>query len=90
MAGRILGGTGEAGAQIEGFINNACCDCWNNGCGCDMCFAGCADGLEVINPVMEYISDVIWFFGSPLAFPFIFFFDAGPPTEPPGKLINME
>jgi hypothetical protein len=33
---------------------------------------------------MEYIADLIWCFGSPLAFPLIFCFDEGDPTEPPG------
>lgn len=54
-----------------------CCDCWKDGCGMDRCFGACADGLETINPAMEYCADCIWCFGSPLAFPFIFFFEPG-------------
>lgn len=65
-------------------VDNVCCDCWTDGCGLDGCFGLVADGLEVINPCMEYIADVIWCFGSPLAFPIVFFFDSGPETTPPG------
>ena len=68
MAGRLLGGV--EGAATE-FLSNTCCECWTNGCG--VCgngtFGVCADGLERLNPVMEYIADLIWCLGSPLAFP---------------------
>ena len=65
-------------------VDSICCDCWTEGCGLDGCFGLVADGLEVINPVMEFAADAIWLCGSPLAFPLIFFFDQGPETDPPG------
>ena len=65
-------------------IGDNCCNCWTEGCGLDPCFGVVADGLETVNPCMEYVADIIWCFGSPLAFPFIFCFDDGPQTEPPG------
>jgi len=65
-------------------VSENCCNCWTEGCGCDGCFGVVADGLETINPCMEYVADVIWCFGSPLAFPLIFCFDDGPETTPPG------
>lgn len=80
MAGRILGGI-ENG--VSGAVDNVCCQCWQEGCGLNGCFGACADGLEVINPIMEYIADLIWCLGSPLAFPLIYCFDKGPDTEPP-------
>mmetsp|Transcript_13949 Transcript_13949/g.33456 ORF Transcript_13949/g.33456 Transcript_13949/m.33456 type:complete len:370 (+) Transcript_13949:1572-2681(+) len=80
MAGRLLGGV--EGAATE-FLSNTCCECWTNGCG--VCgngtFGVCADGLERLNPVMEYIADLIWCLGSPLAFPLVFCFDAPAPEE---------
>ncbi|KAG7358959.1 hypothetical protein IV203_015548 [Nitzschia inconspicua] len=81
MAGRVLGGV-ENG--VNGVVDKCCCECWQQGCGLDGCFGTCADTLEAINPVMEYIADLIWFLGSPLAFPLIYCFDKGPDTEPPG------
>jgi len=65
-------------------VSENCCDCWTDGCGCDSVFGVVADGLETVNPCMESIADVIWFFGSPLAFPFVFCFDDGPETDPRG------
>jgi hypothetical protein len=65
-------------------VDNICCDCWTEGCGCDGCFGCVADGLEAVNPAMEYVADLIWVCGSPLAFPLVFCFDSGPPTDPPG------
>ena len=65
-------------------MNNCCCSWWTDGCGCNACFGACADGLEVINPIMEYCADCIWVLGSPLAFPIIFCFPPGPETNPPG------
>jgi hypothetical protein len=65
-------------------VDNMCCDCWTEGCGCDGCFGCVADGLEAVNPAMEYVADLIWVCGSPLAFPLVFCFDSGPPTDPPG------
>jgi hypothetical protein len=58
-------------------VDNMCCDCWKEGCGCDGCLGVVADGLETVNPLMEYCADCIWCFGSPLAFPIIFCFPAG-------------
>jgi hypothetical protein len=68
----------------ENCMAGVCCQCWNEGCGLNGCFGHVADCLEAVNPVMEYIADVIWCMGSPLAFPLVFLFDDGPPTEPPG------
>ena len=68
-------------------VDNMCCDCWKEGCGCDGCFGVVADGLEVINPLMEYVADCIWCFGSPLAFPLIFCFPAG--TTSGGWKVSM-
>jgi hypothetical protein len=73
----------EQGQQC---IQNICCTCWTNGCGLDGAFGAIANGLEAINPCMEYIADCIWILGSPLAFPIVFLF---PPagddaTIPPG------
>jgi hypothetical protein len=65
-------------------VDNICCDCWTEGCGLDGCFGIVADGLETINPAMEYVADVIWICGSPLAFPIVFCFPPGEETEPPG------
>lgn len=73
-------GFGQEADCVEGI----CCNCWTEGCGCDGAFGLVADGLETINPAMEYIADLIWICGSPLAFPIVFFFDKGPETEPPG------
>lgn len=73
-------GMGDAADCVDGI----CCDCWTEGCGCDACFGLAADGLETINPAMEYCADAIWICGSPLAFPLVFFFPSGPETEPPG------
>lgn len=78
---RMLGGVEES---ISGFVDGNCCECWKDGCGCNGAFGLVADGLECINPAMEYIADVIWCLGSPLAFPLVFCFDEGDPTEPPG------
>jgi len=65
-------------------IGDNCCDCWKDGCGCNQCFGVVADCLETANPCMEYVADIIWVFGSPLAFPIVFCFSDGPATEPPG------
>jgi len=65
-------------------VSDNCCACWTEGCGCDGCLGVVADGLETVNPCMEYVADVIWCFGSPLAFPFVFCFNDGPETNPPG------
>jgi hypothetical protein len=54
---------------------------WKDGCGLNGCFGTCADGLEAVNPCMESIAGVIWIFGSPLAFPFIFCFSPDPHTH---------
>ena len=81
MARRMMN---MAGIDDGGCIDNICCDCWTEGCGCDGCFGCVADGLEAINPCMEYFADVIWCFGSPLAFPFVFCFSSDPQTNPPG------
>lgn len=48
------------------------------------CFGCVADGLETVNPVLEYVADCIWICGSPIAFPLVFCFDKGPETNPPG------
>mmetsp|Transcript_32211 Transcript_32211/g.78277 ORF Transcript_32211/g.78277 Transcript_32211/m.78277 type:complete len:326 (-) Transcript_32211:98-1075(-) len=72
----------ELGAPEE-CVDAICCDFWTEGCGCDSCYGCLADGLEAVNPFMECVADAIWIFGSPLAFPCIFFFDA-PKTNPPG------
>ena len=58
-------------------VQQYCCACWKDGCGLDGCFGLVGDGLEAINPFMEYCADCIWVFGSPLAFPFIFCFPPG-------------
>lgn len=69
---------------VQNGINENCCECWTEGCGCDGCFGVVADGLEAINPCMEHVAKVIWICGSPLAFPLVFCFDDGPQTDPPG------
>ena len=79
MAGRMLGGIDSA---VNGAVDQVCCQCWQEGCGLNPVFAVCADGLEVVNPIMEYIADLIWCLGSPLAFPLIYCFEAPPPTDP--------
>lgn len=71
----------EAGQNC---VSGVCCDCWTNGCGCNGAFGAIADGLEAVNPAMEYCADCIWLMGSPLAFPLVFCFPAGPETDPPG------
>ena len=81
MAGRMLGGIDSA---VNGAVDQVCCECWQEGCGLNPVFGACADGLEVINPIMEYIADLIWCLGSPLAFPLIYCFEAPPETDPPG------
>ena len=72
----------ELGAPSE-CVDAICCDFWTEGCGLDGCYGCLADGLEAVNPFLECVADAIWIFGSPLAFPCIFFFDA-PKTNPPG------
>lgn len=62
-------------------IDSVCCQCWQEGCGCDSGFALCADCLEYANPVLEQVGDVIWIFGSPLAFCCIFCFSSAPHTD---------
>ncbi len=71
-------------------VDTVCPECWKNGCGLDGCFGVCADGLEVVNPVVEQIGSLIWIFGSPLAFPCIFCFSPEPHTdESSGYEISM-
>ena len=65
-------------------VDNMCCDCWKEGCGCDGCFGILADGLETVNPLLEYVADCIWVCGSPIAFPLIFLFPPPPESNPPG------
>jgi len=82
MARRVLNQLG-VGGELD-CIENVCCDCWTEGCGLDGCYGCLADGLEVINPAMEYVADCIWVCGSPIAFPIVFLFSPGPETTPPG------
>lgn len=71
-------------------VDNYCCQCWKDGCGCDKGFALCADCLDFANPVLEQVGDLIWIFGSPLAFCCIFFFPSDPHTdESSGYEISM-
>lgn len=90
MAHRIIPGGGGGGGIQDGAsdcLSGVCCDCWTEGCGpMDACFAGTADGLEMLNPIMEYVADLIWCLGSPLAFPLVFCFQAPRPDDmdPPG------
>ena len=58
-------------------IGDNCCDCWKDGCGCNQCFGVVADCLETVNPCMEYVAQIIWCFGSPLAFPIGMFLTDG-------------
>ena len=60
-------------------IGDNCCDCWKDGCGCNQCFGVVADCLETVNPCMEYVAQIIWCFGSPLAFPIGMFLTDGCP-----------
>ena len=62
----------------QGCVNAICCDCWTNGCGLDGVFGTIADCLECAAGPLEYCADVIWCFGSPLAFPIVFCFSAEP------------
>jgi len=65
-------------------VSNNCCDCWKEGCGCNAVFGVVADGLEAVNPCMEWTADLIWILGSPLAFPIVFCFGSDPESDPPG------
>ena len=56
-------------------VDENCPQFVQNGCGCDACCGHCADCLETVTPLIEWISDLIWICGSPLAFPIIFCFD---------------
>ena len=62
-------------------IGDNCCDCWKDGCGCNQCFGVVADCLETVNPCMEYVAQIIWCFGSPLAFPIGMFLTDGCPID---------
>lgn len=66
---------------IQSIIEGNCCACWLNGCGLDGAFGTIADVLEAVNPFMEQFASIIWCFGSPLAFPCIFFFSPDPHTN---------
>mmetsp|Transcript_26800 Transcript_26800/g.38019 ORF Transcript_26800/g.38019 Transcript_26800/m.38019 type:complete len:302 (-) Transcript_26800:192-1097(-) len=61
-------------------VRAVCPDCWTEGCGLNGIFGTCADGLEVVNPILESFAGAIWCLGSPLAFPFIFCFSPDPHT----------
>lgn len=76
---------------VHGAVDQVCPSWWKEGCGgCDRCFGLCADGLEVITPVVEHLGNCIWILGSPLAFPLVFCFDPAPHTyESSGYEISM-
>ena len=78
----------EARGMIDGCVDSTCPQCVQNGCGLDGAFGQCANCLETVSPCIEWLSDLIWVFGSPLAFPFIFCFDPGT-TESGGWRISM-
>lgn len=63
------------------FVNETCPECWKEGCGISPLFGACADGLELINPVMGRFANLIWILGSPFAFPCIFCFPSDPHTN---------
>ena len=65
----------QAGQDCVGGI---CCNCWTEGCGLDGAFGHCADCLEFAAGPVEYCADLIWCFGSPLAFPLVFCFSPEP------------
>lgn len=62
-------------------INAQCPNWWKEGCGLSPLCGVCADGLELINPVMSWFANAIWIMGSPLAFPCIFCFSSDPHTD---------
>lgn len=66
---------------FRGLVDANCCECWKEGCGLDPAFGLCADCLECVSPGIEYCNDVIWCFGSPIAFPIIFCFSENPENE---------
>lgn len=68
-------------------VNSICCSCWTEGCGLDPVFGTCADCLECVAMPLEYCADLIWCFGSPLAFPLVFCFSAEPEnsSQPQGR-----
>jgi hypothetical protein len=84
------GGDGDGDGDGDGCdcdcVDENCCACWKEGCGLDKCCGVVANGLEAVNPAMEYFADCIWLLGSPLAFPIVFCFPAPSPDEtvPPG------
>lgn len=65
---------GDRGCLDE-IVNNNCPQFVQDGCGLDPCCGACAQCLETVTPAVEWFSDMIWIFGSPLAFPIIFCFD---------------
>jgi hypothetical protein len=75
---------------VTNAISNNCCQCWLGGCGLNGTFGAIADCLELVTPVAEQIGNIIWIFGSPLAFPIIFCFPSAPHTaESSGYEISM-
>lgn len=78
------------GAQEVAVVCCACAKVWKEGCGCDGAFAGCADGLQRVQPCLQAFSSAIWCLGSPVAFPFVFCFSPEPHTnESSGWAISM-
>lgn len=78
----------EDNGFIHDCVDENCPQFVQDGCGCDACCGHCADCLETVTPLIEWIADVIWCFGSPLAFPIIFCFDPET-TETGGWKISM-
>ena len=75
---------------VSNTVDQNCCAFWTNGCGLNPLFRTCAEVLEAVTPVVEQFGNVIWIFGSPLAFPLVFCFSPDPHTkESSGYEISM-
>jgi hypothetical protein len=87
-------GYGGGRNGLTNFVSNTvdqnCCAFWTNGCGLNPLFRTCAQVLEGVTPIVEQLGNVIWIFGSPLAFPLVFCFSPDPHTkESSGYEISM-